>query len=68
MSEEEEIVNELEHEVETLDHEFEEVKESDAEGELGRKQERVEEILSEVHKQLDFLKQVSKKEVDGKEE
>ncbi len=59
MSDEEEIVEELESEVETLDHEFEEVKDSNAEGDLSDKQQRVEEILSEVHEQLDFLKQVS---------
>jgi len=56
---EKEIVEELEQEVENVEKDFEEVKEDDAPETVREKQERVENILKEVHGQISTLKEVA---------
>lgn len=64
-AQEQEIVDELEHEVKDLENEFEQVKNDDNVSESVReKQAQVESILGEVHEQLDFLRDVSEKMSD----
>ena len=70
-AQEKEIVDELEHEVEDLENEFEQVSDDDVSDSVREKQQQVENILSEVHEQLDFLREISEempdKEADQKE-
>lgn len=58
---EKEIVEELEHEVEDLEEEFGQVNDDNVSDSVKRKQQQVENILSEVHQQLDSLRQISEK-------
>ena len=58
-AQEKEIVDELEHEVEDLEKEFSEVEDDDVSESVREKQKQVENILSEVHEQLDFLREIS---------
>jgi archaellum component FlaC len=58
-AQEKEIVDELEHEVEDLEKEFGKVDDENVSDSVREKQEQVENILSEVHEQLEFLKEVS---------
>lgn len=58
-AQEKEIVDELEHEVEDLENEFGKVDDENVSDSVREKQEQVENILSEVHEQLEFLKEVS---------
>ena len=58
-AQEKEIVDELEHEVEDLEKEFSEVEDDDVSESVSEKQKQVENILSEVHEQLDFLREIS---------
>jgi archaellum component FlaC len=58
-AQEKEIVDELEHEVEDLESEFGKVDDENVSDSVREKQEQVENILSEVHEQLEFLKEVS---------
>ncbi|PSG98553.1 MAG: hypothetical protein BRC29_00310 [Nanohaloarchaea archaeon SW_7_43_1] len=58
---EQEIVDELEGEINFLEQEFESVKDEN-DPTTREKQEKVEEILNEVHEQIDFLKEVSDKQ------
>ncbi len=62
IEEEEEMLGELEEEVEQVEHEFEAVKDENAPETMREKQEMAEEILGEVHEQLDFLKEVVEKQ------
>lgn len=70
-AQEKEIVDELEHEVEDLENEFEQVNDNNVSDSVREKQQQVENILSEVHEQLDFLREISEqmpdKEGDQKE-
>lgn len=63
-AQEKEIVDELEHEVEDLENEFSQVEDEDVSDSVKQKQEQVENILSEVHEQLNFLREVSEKMPD----
>ncbi|PSH01779.1 MAG: hypothetical protein BRC27_00935 [Nanohaloarchaea archaeon SW_10_44_10] len=58
---EQEIVDELEGEINFLEEEFESVKDEN-DPTTREKQEKVEEILNEVHEQIDFLKEVSERQ------
>lgn len=60
-AQEKEIVDELEHEVEDLENEFSKVEDDDVSDSVRQKQQQVENILSEVHEQLEFLREVSDK-------
>jgi hypothetical protein len=62
---EQEIVDELEDEVDFLEDEFDSVKSDDVASTTREKQEKVEDILEEVHEQIDFLKQVSEEKMNG---
>lgn len=48
-------VEDLEDEIETVEHDFEEVKDKEASGDLKRKQEMAENILNDIHDQLEVL-------------
>ena len=63
-AQEKEIVDELEHEVEDLENEFEQVSDDDVSDSVREKQQQVENILSEVHEQLDFLREISEEMPD----
>lgn len=52
-----EMVNELESEVENVERDFESIKSDNPSRSLAQKQDRAEEILTEIHEQLDFLKE-----------
>lgn len=68
-AQEREIVDELEHEVEDLEREFSQVEsDENVSDSMKEKQEQVENILSEVHQQLDFLREVSEKMPDDNSE
>jgi|GEM_PF-601915 hypothetical protein len=58
-AQERQIVDKLEHEVDDLEKEFSQVEEEDVSESVKQKQQQVENILGEVHKQLDFLREVS---------
>jgi len=60
-AQEREIVDTLEHEVEDLEREFSQVEDENVSESVRKKQQQVENILGEVHKQLDFLREVSDK-------
>lgn len=51
-----EVVDELESEVSHVEEDFEQIKSKDPSPSLKEKQDRAEEILNEIHEQLDFLK------------
>lgn len=59
-----EIVDELEHEVEDLENEFESVKDQKAPETVREKQQQVQNILEEVHDQLNFLREVAEEGKD----
>lgn len=59
-----EIVEELEGEVDELEHEFESVKSEDVPETTREKQKQVQQILEEVHEQISFLKDISQAEND----
>lgn len=68
-AQEKEIVDNLEHEVEDLENEFSQFEDENVSESVKEKQLQVENILNEVHEQLDFLKEVSDKMPDeGKEQ
>jgi excinuclease UvrABC ATPase subunit len=67
-AQEKEIVDELEHEVEDLENEFSQVEDENVSESVKQKQRQVENILSEVHDQLDFLREVSDKMPDKSSE
>lgn len=52
-----EMVSELESEVENVERDFQSIKSENPSESLAQKQDRAEEILSEIHEQLDFLKE-----------
>ena len=58
---EQEIVDELEGEINFIEEEFESVRDEN-DPTTREKQEKVEEILNEVHEQIDFLKEVSERQ------
>ncbi len=51
----ESILEDLEQEVETAEEDFQEAKAEDASGSLKEKQERAENLMNEIHDQLEFL-------------
>ena len=51
----ESILEDLEQEVETAEKDFEEAKDKNASGSLKEKQERAENLMNEIHDQLEFL-------------
>jgi len=53
----EEIVDQLEHDVENMEEEFEEAKKDDADPETLKKQEKAEKLIQQIEGQLDYLKQ-----------
>ena len=57
-------VEDLEEEIESVERDFETVKDDEASGELKEKQERAENILGEIHEQL----QVLQKHIDNASE
>lgn len=59
---EKEIIDELEHEIEDAERDFAQVKSDDVPETTREKQEMVENLLEEVHDQLEFLKQVADRE------
>jgi len=61
---EKQIVDELEHQVEDLEEEFSQVNDENVSDSVREKQEMVENILGEVHEQLDFLREISEKMPD----
>lgn len=63
---EQEIVDELEHEVEDLEEEFDQVNDENVSDSVRKKQQQVENILGEVHEQLEFLREISE-EMPGNE-
>lgn len=63
-AQEKEIVDELEHEVEDLENEFSQVEDENVSESVKQKQQQVENILGEVHEQLEFLREVSDKMPD----
>lgn len=65
---EKEIVDELEHEVEDLENEFSQVEDENVSDSVKQKQQQVENILSEVHEQLEFLREVSDRMPDDEAE
>ena len=50
------VVEDLESEVENVEKDFESIKSDNPSRSLREKQDRAEEILGEIHEQLDFLK------------
>ncbi|MFB6217495.1 MAG: hypothetical protein ABEJ72_11130 [Candidatus Aenigmatarchaeota archaeon] len=60
--EEKEILEELEEEVEEAERDFSQIKSDNVPETTREKQEMVENLLEEVHQQLDFLKNVIEKE------
>lgn len=59
---EKEILDELEHEVEEAERDFEQLKGDEVPETTREKQEMVENLLEEVHGQLEFLKEVADQE------
>ncbi len=59
MGEEEEMLEKLSEDVEQIEQEFEKVSDESGDPELMEKQQRAQEILEEIHDQLDFLKGVA---------
>jgi len=62
IEEEEEILGELEEDIEQVENDFEAVKDKNAPETQRERQEMAEEILGEVHEQLNFLKEVVEKQ------
>jgi septation ring formation regulator EzrA len=50
-------LDELEHEIEDAEENFEKVKDESADGELQEKQKRAEELMDEIHSQIEFLEE-----------
>jgi hypothetical protein len=60
----EDLLEELESDVDEMEQDFQAVQDPDAEGTMREKQQRAQELIKEIHGQLEFLQeQVS----DGKE-
>lgn len=62
----EKVLEDLEKEVEDAEHDFERVRDSNAEGSEKDRQERVESLLSKVHEQIRLLHSIAEKD-SGKE-
>jgi DNA repair exonuclease SbcCD ATPase subunit len=53
----EDAVKDLEEEVNSIERDFETVKDDSASGDLQEKQEKAEKILNEIHDQMEFLQE-----------
>jgi len=53
----EDILGELEEEVEHAEKDFQKAKDNNASGSLKEKQKRAENLMNEIHEQLEFLEQ-----------
>lgn len=62
----EDILGELEDEVEHAEKDFQEAKDEDASGSLKEKQDRAENLMNEIHEQLEFLEN-HLDEIEGKD-
>ena len=68
LAEDMDMVEDLEKEVDHLETEFESVSSEDASSTTREKQQKVQEILEEVHEQIAFLKEVSENEKGSKDD
>jgi len=48
-------IEDLEDEIDSVEHDFDEVKDEEASGDLKRKQQKAENILNDIHDQLEVL-------------
>lgn len=53
----EDAVEDMEEQIESVERDFENIKDEDASGNLKKKQEKAETILSEIHEQMEFLQE-----------
>lgn len=59
-------MDDIQEQIRNVENDFEQVKTDEASGELAEKQKKAEEILSDIHDQVDFLReQVERMEDDG---
>ncbi|MFB6116007.1 MAG: hypothetical protein ABEK10_00710 [Candidatus Nanosalina sp.] len=62
-----EAMDDIQEQIKNVESDFETVKTDNASGELAEKQKKAEEILSEIHDQVDFLReQVERMEDEGR--
>ncbi len=55
------VLNELEDEIDHAEEDFQEVKEDAPDEELGEKQQRAEQLMDEIHDQIEFLEEQMKR-------
>ena len=51
------VLNELEDEMDHAEQDFQDVKEDNPDEELGEKQQRAEQLMDEIHDQIEFLEE-----------
>ena len=64
----EDAVEDIENQIESVERDFDQVKDENASGDLKKKQEKAENILGEIHEQISFLQEqverINKDDVD----
>lgn len=64
----EDAMDDIENQIDSVEQDFETVKDEDASGDLKKKQEKAEEILGDIHEQISFLQEQVQRMNEDQEE